>query len=239
MVDDLPSPESQTAMFNEWKATGDPNIQEYLLSSFDPLITSYIKKYSQSPIEYDVLKAKAFSLARNALPNYDPNAGARLGTYLYSQLAPLHRFVMSHQNPTYLPEHLSQRFGVVEKAVSDLREQLGRDPTSQEVSDQTGDKLTDIERIRFAMRPISLITALADESEVSGSMHRSINRMRDRRLAFLRAELKGKERRAFDYYMNMTIKRKKVSATDVATKIGVSVEDIYAWRRNWNKRLLG
>lgn len=236
IVADAALNQRQAEMFQQWRATGDPQLEEDLLKSFEPLIVNYIGRYSSNPIQFNDLKARAFIQVRNALPKYDPSR-AQMSTFVVNNLAPLNRYVHSYQNPTYISEELSSQFGRVDAARRELENEMGRSVTDQEIATRLSLPTKAVERISMAMNTPTLISSLADEAETEGIVNSTIRRQHADAMAYLRAELEGKERKAYDLIIKQMAQGGRVSMKDIAGKVGVEVDELYAWRKEWNRRL--
>jgi DNA-directed RNA polymerase specialized sigma subunit len=82
-----------------------------------------------------------------ALRSYDPDKG-KLGTWVGSYLkkAP-HRFLTTYQNPARIVEtRTGAKRGIFDNAIATLDDQLGREPTAQELSEHLSWSLPEVER---------------------------------------------------------------------------------------------
>lgn len=227
--------EKQLALWQRWRG-GDAGALGELMKSLEPLLVSYINRYSRTPIPQIDIKARAYLLARKALESYDPSKAA-IGTHVQNNLAPLHRYVAARQNPTYLPEHVSKLFGQVSRAKDDFYTQYGRNPSISELAKMTDIDEDTIERVEMGLQPATLVSSIADEAETEGDIYRALRTREMDSLRFLRAELEGMERKAFDRFLNAANKGVTLRPAEVAGDMDIDIDQIYNWRKGWNERL--
>lgn len=87
-----------------------------------------------------------------ALHTYDPNKGAKLNTHVVNQLQKTKRFIAQNQNFARLPEPMIYRIGEFDRAQDQLKQKLGRDPTTQELADKLKWPQVHVERMRMSLR---------------------------------------------------------------------------------------
>jgi hypothetical protein len=121
-------------LWREWKQTGRADKLEALLTRLQPLIYREVSKW-QSSVPGPALEAKARLLTAEALKTYDPNRGASIGTHVTSRLRKLSRSVYPYQNVARLPENKQLLYNTYSVAQNQLVDDLGRDPTSEEMAD--------------------------------------------------------------------------------------------------------
>ncbi|MFA5376001.1 MAG: hypothetical protein WC455_09680 [Dehalococcoidia bacterium] len=227
--------EDQLALWQQWQG-GDETAYESLAESLDPLIRSYISRFKGYPVPMSDIRGRAYILARSAMEKYDPEK-AKISTHVMSNLAPLQRYVTSRQNPTYLPEGVSSLFGQVSKANEDFFTAKGRYPNITELSKATGIDEDTVERVNMGIQPTTLISSIADEAETEANVHEAIRSRNMDNLRYYRAELSGKELKAYDLFVLAMNRGEEMKPAEVAAKLNVSIEDVYKWRKNWSARL--
>lgn len=226
----------QLALWHQWQDEKDDTAYDTLIDSLSPLIKYNLNKWATNPVNQVALKAHAYSLIRDNLAKYDPEKGA-ISTHITNSMLPLHRYVTKYQNPMSLPERLVGEFGKVKRTESGLVETLGRRPTVDEIAADSGLSADKVERIRNGMATSVPISAVLDEADEAGATWAAMNSVADRNMHFLRAELKGTERKVFDYIAREAKKRGKISAQEVADNYKIPVADVYAYRAGWTRRL--
>jgi len=226
--------ERQLELWRQWQKTGNDQYVEDLLDSLTPLFKHVLNKYTQYPIPYNILMHKSMMLARDALGKYDPTK-SKLSTYVMNQIRPLDRFVKQYQNVSYVPEFLSKEFGRYEAAQQALADNLGRTPNDAEMAEYMKMPLNHIQRIRAAKTQSMLASSNVSEREEQ-FIDNARSKLDDRAI-YLRSQLEGKERQAFDKLFSH--RGGHLLAEDLAKDLGVTAADIYAWRRRWTRALSG
>lgn len=241
MNDDTAAPEMtrderQLDMWKRWQKEGDEGVMTDLLSDLQPLIKSNLGQYSSSPLPYEVLRLRANVMLRDALSTYDPNKGASLGTYATHSMKPMSRYVQKYQNTKYLPQYLAQQYGRYENAEAQLRDKLGRDPDDEELSRAMNLSVRNIQRIRLAKSPempVSVSEEIGSEQSMGDA---ESSRNRDR-LFYLRTTLKGKDRQMFDMLTGMGKQKAVTDRAEIARRLGVPVDEVYAKTRKWSRQV--
>jgi DNA-directed RNA polymerase specialized sigma subunit len=121
-------------LWRQWKNSRTEESLSKLMKQLDPIIKSVIHRWGGvlSPIVID-LEAK--KMVVDALADYDPNQGVKLSTYLTNKLLPISRTIYTYQNPVRLPEHKSLGIQTYVRAKTELEDQYGREPSSDELAD--------------------------------------------------------------------------------------------------------
>jgi len=136
------------ALWKEWKDSNeDPDKLRPLLTQFRGMIRQSANRWAGIDMPPAVIHAEHNSQFLRALRTYDPDKG-KLGTWVGSYLkkAP-QRFLTTYQNPARIVEtRTGARRGVFDSAMATLDDQLGREPTSQELSEYLEWSLPEVER---------------------------------------------------------------------------------------------
>lgn len=123
-----------TELWRSWsRLRSDTNMQN-LLAQLDPLIQSEVNRWAGS-LARPLLEIEAKRLAIDAIGSFSPSGGASLGSHVMNSLKRLSRLVYTHQNVGRIPEHQVLKLQSYNVAVNNLKDQLGRDPTVQEISE--------------------------------------------------------------------------------------------------------
>lgn len=102
-------------------------------------------------------------MALKALDSYDANKG-NVRTHLLSQLQSLRRISAQSQNIISIPEQVGLDFGHMTESENQLRDELGRDPTDDELADATNLSRRRIQKIRAFNQPVSEGATMRDVS---------------------------------------------------------------------------
>jgi DNA-directed RNA polymerase specialized sigma subunit len=137
MIDTLTRQQEDLALWKQWKSSNDRLALQKLMTRLEPLIQSEVGKWGQA-VPRQALEAKAKLLTVEALETYDPNKGAAIGTHVASRLRKLSRSVYPYQNVARVPENQQLYFHTFNVASGKLQDELGRDPSVDEMADELG-----------------------------------------------------------------------------------------------------
>lgn len=140
-------------LYPDWQKNQTPEMNTKILGTIQPIIDTAVNSYvgqSASP----VIKNRARLMALKALHSYSPDRG-NVKTHLLSQMQSLRRLKAKEQNIISIPEQVGLDFQRLTAAENELRDQLSRDPTDDEIADTTGISIRRIKKIRNFNQPIS------------------------------------------------------------------------------------
>lgn len=131
--------------YNSWKTKPSPDANAKMLDTLHPVIEGAIRTHtgSTNPLIY----SQARRLTLEGLRSYDPSRG-RLQTHLYNHLQGLKRINRQQTTIIQVPERIAMERNALEQAEQELRNTLGREPTDDEISDQTGLSAKRLARVR-------------------------------------------------------------------------------------------
>jgi DNA-directed RNA polymerase specialized sigma subunit len=145
------SGERETQDFDLWKtwrdSDEDPNHLRPLMGQFRGMIRQQVNRWSSIDMPVSVIQAEHHKQFLRALRTYDPDKG-KLGTWVGNHLkkAP-QRFLTTYQNPARIVEtRTGAQRGIFDNALATLDDQLGREPTAQELSEHLNWALPEVER---------------------------------------------------------------------------------------------
>jgi DNA-directed RNA polymerase specialized sigma subunit len=122
------------ALWHAWsRMRSDSNLYN-LLVQLDPLIQSEVNRWAGS-LARPLLELEAKKLAIDAITSFSPTGGASLGSHVMNSLKRLSRLVYTHQNIGRIPEHQVLKLQSYNVAINNLKDQLGRDPTTEEIGE--------------------------------------------------------------------------------------------------------
>lgn len=141
--------------------------REYLIKANIRLVVSIAKKYRQYGSSFlDLIQAGNVGLIR-AVDKFDHSRGNRFSTYATWWIRrSVLRFLNQKERTIRLPNYLSNRLRKVRHVTRDLSQQLGRQPTLDEISElveQTPEELRQL--IDYARLPISLDKPVGEDGE--------------------------------------------------------------------------
>jgi len=120
--------------WSQWKKSGDRRDLGYLFNRLEPIIQKEVSRWASGPVARPVLNLEAKKLSLKAFDTFDPSK-AKLNTHLTNNLKGLSRIVYTHTNPARMPEHQILKLNTYLTAKQVLEEELGREPTSQELGE--------------------------------------------------------------------------------------------------------
>ena len=140
--------EIQMSLYKEYAKTRDPKVFNKIIQSLNPLIESKVRVYAAAPIPRDALYAEAVKLTKQALDSFNPSKGVKISTHVNNYLQKLYRFTANYQNVGRIPEHRISKISVLKEAMDRLSDELGREPTVEELSDDLGWPISEVERLK-------------------------------------------------------------------------------------------
>jgi RNA polymerase primary sigma factor len=121
-------------LIRQYQETGSKEVEDQLFDLHKSYIQANINKWS-GVLPEAVLQAYGKHYAKNAFKSFDPNKGGSINTHLYNHISQLSRRVYAANNSLSIPEHQIQMIGKVNSARDLLADELGRDPTVDEIAD--------------------------------------------------------------------------------------------------------
>lgn len=150
---------SKPDLFGEWKAAPGPKTLTPLMQQLDPVIDKALGAYGYAGDAN--MKTTARLLAAKALPKFDPDK-ASLNTFVFGELRRLQRVGPQQEFAIPVPERVMLERSAVDRATDELREELGRQPTDNELLDRTGLSLKRLRTIRGV--PAQVVGSRTDEA---------------------------------------------------------------------------
>ena len=187
----------------------------------DPLLDAYKPLIQRKAVEYGAglamvpkpaLEAEITKQVIGAFQTYNPDRGASLLTHVYNRIPKAKRFVVQHQNLAYIPEAQAYQIGKIQRAQNILNEDLGRDPTKDELANHLGMSVKRLTTIQKGMvKDIPTSTFESDPFPHLGPRHQEV-------LSLLPSVLSPEEKQLFDLVYHPT--SPVTSTTELARRIG-------------------
>ena len=141
--------------------------REYLIKANIRLVVSIAKKYRRFGSSFlDLIQAGNVGLIR-AVDKFDYSLGNRFSTYATWWIRrSVLRFLNQKERTIRLPNYLSNRLRKVQHVTRDLSQELGRQPTLEEISElveQSPEELRQL--IHYSRLPISLDEPVGEDGE--------------------------------------------------------------------------
>jgi RNA polymerase primary sigma factor len=191
----LLTPQQEIALAKKIRA-GDTSARDEMIQSNLRLVVTIAQDYVNLGLALADLTSEGTIGLTKAVERFDPAKGARLSTYAAWWIKQSIKTALSNQVKTIrLPIHLTEKISKVRRFAFELANDLGREPTDDELAEEVGLPAGRVAELRdgFA-RPASL-DAPIDDGELIGlgeiiadeQAHTSYDLLRDRDL---RAHLK-------------------------------------------------
>lgn len=159
--------EKEFDLYKQYKSKKDLNAKKELLSSLAPLINGQVNKYVNSGLPKLSIELEGYRLAGNALDTYDPSK-SQLNTHVTNNLKKLSRFVTDYQNIGHIPEPRALLIGQYNAVKSNLTDEKGREPTTQELSDEMNLPINEIGRLQSELRKDLYMSNVAENEDDAG-----------------------------------------------------------------------
>lgn len=141
-----------------WRKNPTSKNLNAVLNALMPTINSELQRFNGPP---HVLKAKAKLLAINAIKTYNPKSGAHLRSWVVTQLQPLSRYSQKLK-PVYVPELAARQAAELNTARQRLSDELGREPTDEELADELGLSVNKIKKLKSAVPAVMSESSIVD-----------------------------------------------------------------------------
>jgi RNA polymerase primary sigma factor len=211
--------------YAQWQRTKTPETNTALLGTLQPVIDTAVMSYAGQNAS-PTTRSKARLMALKALDTYDPQRG-NVRTHLLSQLQSLRRVSAQAQNIISIPEQVGLDYGRLTESESELYDQLGRDPTDDELADHTGLSKRRIQKIRAFNQPVSegmTTREVTDEESYGGDVASTIpnsNRSADAWFNFVYEDLGPVDKLIADMTLGRN-GRRKTSTQEIARRLNIT-----------------
>lgn len=136
--------------YAKWALDPTPDNMAAAVGALDPIINAEIQRFSGPK---PLLRSRARGLAVRAIRTYDPKSGARLQSWLTTQMQPLARYGQQLQ-PLYAPEVAVRQAAQVNRVSKELSDELGHNPSDEELADAIGISVKRIKAVRSMVKPV-------------------------------------------------------------------------------------
>lgn len=163
ILGDTPAPFSQVkqpgvrgdfdTVYSQWQKNRTPETNTQLLQNIQPIVDTAVHSYVGAGAPA-TLKNRARLLALQAMDTYDPQKG-NVKTHLLTHLQRLRRLNAQSQNIIQIPEQVGLDFQKIQRVENDIRAELSRDPTDEEIADRTGLSVKRLRKIRQFNQPVA------------------------------------------------------------------------------------
>ena len=165
---ELLTPEEELDLAERIK-NGDAEARTHMIKANLRLVVKIAKDYTGYGLPLADLISEGNIGLMKAVKRFDPNKGAKLSTYAAWWIKQGVKRALANQSKTIrLPVHMLDKLSKVRRISAALTEALGREPTDDELSEETGIPLKKLALLRRAsQKPTSLDAPVTDEADSS------------------------------------------------------------------------
>lgn len=148
---------------------GDEEARELMIKSNLRLVVKIAHDYDGLGLPLlDLINEGNMGLMK-AVERFDPAKGGKLSTYGAWWIKQSIKRALANQSKTIrLPVHMVDKISKMRKASNRLQDEIGREPTDQELAEELGMSVTRVTRMRSAaIRPTSLDAPIGDDDSSS------------------------------------------------------------------------
>ena len=124
------------AVVTRWQKNRTPQDTKQIVAYLKPTIQSALHTYT--PGQESAFRIKATKLALQSLTSYDASKAAAPSSFVFTNLQRLNRIRRQRQNIIHIPESQVYLKQQIDKKVQQLQDDLGRQPTIDQICDATG-----------------------------------------------------------------------------------------------------
>lgn len=214
--------------WQRWRNDRNPQDFKYLLDSFRPFMYSMGQRYLQtSRLPKSTVEADMVQHFHRAMETYDPNKGAQLHTHVANHLQHTGRYLRTYTNIGKIPEPRARQIGMFQSREALLTENLGRPPTTIELSDDLSIATKDIELLRKELRRDILIEpTMSGLSDIAEQSPRAMEQ-----LMFLHQELSPDQQNVLERTYGMYGHPSMDNNEELGRILGMSSQKVRAIKR--------
>jgi DNA-directed RNA polymerase specialized sigma subunit len=153
-------------LFQRYQTEKSPASLRAVVDDLSPVITRAVDAYV--PNASPVIRSRARLLAANAISKFDPSRGASLATHVHRQLQELQRIAPQLSSPLPMSQSLRRDRGAVLRATAEATNDLGREPSDEEVADRlhlSTKRVTKVRSQARTMLPQSMLEEVEDDDD--------------------------------------------------------------------------
>ncbi|CAI8288998.1 MAG: RNA polymerase sigma factor SigA [Opitutia bacterium UBA7350] len=164
----LLKPEEEVALAKRIKK-GDKEARDQMIAANLRLVVKIAYQYNNFGLQLlDLISEGNIGLIK-AVERFDPSKGGKLSTYAAWWIKQSIKRALANQSKTIrLPVHLVDRIAAMRKIITELTEELDREPSDEEIAHVMGISVNKVAHLKsVSFRPASLDAPVADDSQTS------------------------------------------------------------------------
>ena len=167
---DLLTPKQEVELADRIRE-GDESAREHMIKANLRLVVKIARDYSNYGVPMQDLISEGNIGLMKAVEKFDPEKGGKLSTYASWWIKQSIKRALANQSKTIrLPVHLVDKLAKVRRITAILTEELGREPSDDELVEELGIPRKKLALLkRASMRPTSLDAPMGDEDSSSYS----------------------------------------------------------------------
>jgi DNA-directed RNA polymerase specialized sigma subunit len=202
-----------------WQMDRTPEMSAKTLDTLRPTIDKAVRTHVPNPSPLVASKARRLTL--DAMESYDPSRG-RFQTHLYSHLRGLKRYAVQSGQPVRVPERIMLDRKAVDFAVNALTDELGREPTDNEISKLTGFSAKRLQKVRGFGTPMAEgFFSTVGDSEAGGMTPGVVRDASDAWLRFVYDDLPPMDQKIMEWSLGLN-GHKRLSNQEIARRLNRS-----------------
>jgi len=205
--------------YEAWKSNQTPESNLAFLNTISPIVEKGVKMYGgESPLA----ASRARLLALDAAKTYDPKR-SRLQSHILNQMQGLRRITQQQSRVISVPERILLENQKLKQQHQELSDELGREPTDAELSDNLGISMARLAKIR-KYQPGMTSGQVETIDPLSGGVAGRLPGQRDSQdlwAEIVYQDLSPLDQKIMEYSLGMR-GQKKLSNAEIANKMGRS-----------------
>jgi DNA-directed RNA polymerase specialized sigma subunit len=205
--------------YEKWNLDKSPENMSSVVQALGPVITSEIQRYAGPK---PLLRSRAKLLAAKAVRTYDPASGAKLQSWVVTQMQPLSRYSKNLQ-PVHVSDDLYRRSSDLNRMATDYELEYGSAPSDSELADYSGVSVAKIKKYRQARPAISSESQYLEAGPDTGTLLPGVQTVSQTGTAaeMVYESLSPRDKMIYDHKTGSHGK-KEISAAELAKRLGVS-----------------
>jgi DNA-directed RNA polymerase specialized sigma subunit len=207
----------ELGLLKTWHEGGkQPEHLAPLLTAYAPLVNQKMRLWKAPTVPEDAFRAELQKHVIRAFESYKPDRGAALSTHVENHIRKAIRYNIQNQNLAYIPEAQVAQISPINRARDQLREDLSRDPTHEEIAQHMGMPVKKVKRILSSQR-----RDIADSQFESAPDETMRHLARDREvLSLLPHDLNDDEKKVFHHVFGLEGHQQVDSTNQLAKLLG-------------------